>query len=75
MQTRKDIFQAIADPNWQHKRVGTAPMQTISNWRDTNGGEKALAGLYTGESLAAFYSRFGFAPAFSMSRRIHRERE
>ena len=40
-----------------------------------HGREKALAELYTGESLAPFYSRFGFAPAFGMSRRIHREEE
>lgn len=69
------IKDVMVHPNWQHKRVGTALMQAITSWLNTNGGEKALAGLYPGESLAPFYSRFGFTPSFGMSRRIYRERE
>jgi GNAT superfamily N-acetyltransferase len=65
----------MVHPNWQHKRAGTALMQAITTWLNANGGEKALAGLYTGESLAPFYSKFGFTTAFAMSRRIHREKE
>ena len=60
---------------WQCKGIGTALMQELTDWLDTNGVEKALVGLYTGDSLAPFYGKFGFAPAFGMSRRISRNKK
>jgi hypothetical protein len=47
-------------------------MQALTNWLDTHGAEHALVGLYTGDGLHAFYEKFGFKPAFGMSRKIGR---
>lgn len=57
-------------PGWQGQGVGTAVMNAITLWLDSNGKEKALVGLYTGEGLTGFYKRFGFTEAFGMIRRL-----
>ncbi len=62
----KDV---MVHPDWQHKRVGSALMQEVVNWLDNNGAEHAITGLYTGDSLCAFYEKFGFYPAFGMHRK------
>lgn len=69
------VKDVMVHPDWQHKRVGSALMQAITGWLDTYGADKALAGLYTGDSLAPFYQKFGFRPAFGMVRRISREKD
>ena len=66
----KDV---MVHPDWQHKRIGTALMQEISKWLDTHGADKALVGLYTGDSLRPFYEKFGFTTAFGMTRKINRK--
>jgi catechol 2,3-dioxygenase-like lactoylglutathione lyase family enzyme/GNAT superfamily N-acetyltransferase len=69
------IKDVMVHPDWRHKRVGSALMQAVTNWLNNFGAEKALVGLYTGESLAPFYSQFDFRPAFGMSRRIKHEND
>ena len=67
------VKDVMVHPSWQHKRIGTALMQELTNWLDTHGADKALVGLYTGETLASFYHKFGFTPAFGMNRKIRRD--
>ncbi len=64
------VKDVMVKPSFQHKRVGTAMMEEITNWLDANGVTDALVGLYTGDSLRSFYEKFGFKPAFGMTRRI-----
>ena len=66
----KDV---MVHPDWQQQRVGTALMQAITNWLDQRGADKALVGLYTGDRLRAFYEKFGFSPAFGMTRKVQRQ--
>jgi GNAT superfamily N-acetyltransferase len=67
------IKDVMVDPAWQGKRVGTALMQRVNEWLETNAADHALVGLYTGENLAPFYRQFGFRESFGMCRRIRRE--
>ena len=66
------VKDVMVHPAWQHKRVGSALMQELTDWLDAHGADKALVGLYTGDSLAPFYNKFGFTPAFGMNRKIRR---
>jgi len=66
------VKDVMVHPAWQNKRVGTTLMQELTNWLDANGAEHALIGLYTGNSLAPFYEKFGFKPAFGMNRKVER---
>jgi uncharacterized glyoxalase superfamily protein PhnB/GNAT superfamily N-acetyltransferase len=64
------IKDVMVERACQCKRIGSAMMQAISDWLDTNGADGALVGLYTGEGLLSFYKGFGFKPAFGMQRMI-----
>ena len=66
------VKDVMVHPSFQHQRVGTAMMEQITNWLDTQGSEDALIGLYTGDSLSSFYEKFGFKPAFGMNRKVQR---
>lgn len=66
------VKDVIVRPDWQSKRVGTAMMQTLNDWLESNGADNSLVALITGETLEPFYQQFGFAQAFSMIRYIHR---
>jgi GNAT superfamily N-acetyltransferase/uncharacterized glyoxalase superfamily protein PhnB len=66
------IKDMMVDPAWQGKRVGTALMQRVNEWLETNAADHALVGLYTGENLAPFYRQFGFREWFGMCRHIKR---
>jgi len=66
------VKDVMVHPAWQNKRVGTTLMQEINDWLDIHGAENALVGLYTGAGLKSFYEKFGFNPAFGMSRKIKR---
>jgi GNAT superfamily N-acetyltransferase len=69
------IKNVIVLPDWQGKQVGTALMAELTRWLDQHAPDKSLVALHTGESLAPFYRRFGFAPAYSMQRRIRKPEE
>ena len=60
------IKDLVVHPDWQSKHVGTALMRELTNWLSTNGANKSLVALITGEALAPFYQQFGFTPAFTM---------
>ena len=62
----------VVHPAWQSKHVGTALMKAVTAWLDSNGANKSLVALITGENLAAFYRKFGFASSFAMVRYIER---
>jgi len=64
------VKDVMVHPAWQHKQIGTAMMQELTNWLDANGAENALVALHTGELLASFYDQFDFTPAFGMNRKI-----
>lgn len=66
------IKDVVVHPGWQSKHVGTAMMKALTSWIEKNGADKSLVALITGENLSAFYSKFGFTPAFAMVRHIHR---
>jgi GNAT superfamily N-acetyltransferase len=67
------VKDVMVHPDWQGKRVGTAMMQALTYWLEKNGANNALVGLIARETLEPFYQQFGFAPAFSMLRYIHRD--
>lgn len=64
------IKDVMVQPEWQKRRVGTALMNTLTQWLDRNAVPKSLVGLYTGENLAPFYRQFGFSNAFGMCKRM-----
>lgn len=70
------IRDVMVHPDYQNQRVGTALLQSLTDWADTNVPEKALLALFTGERLHPFYAQFGFrGPAtglYGMTRRVHR---
>jgi len=68
------VKDVMVHPQWQHKRVGTALMEAIVHWLDNQGSEHALTGLYTGDSLCAFYEKFGFYKAFGMNRKVKQKK-
>ncbi len=69
------VKDVMVHPAWQLKRIGTALMKEITTWLDANGAPHALVGLYTGNTLSAFYEKFGFTPAFGMNRKINSHKE
>lgn len=68
------VKNVIVHPQWQSKRVGTALMNKLNNWLDLHAPENAMVALHTGESLAPFYKQFGFDRAYSMVKRIRRNK-
>ena len=66
------VKNVIVHHSWQGMQVGNGLMQRISDWLDKNAPDKSLVALHTGENLAPFYRKFGFAPGFSMLKRIRR---
>jgi catechol 2,3-dioxygenase-like lactoylglutathione lyase family enzyme/GNAT superfamily N-acetyltransferase len=64
------VKDVIVHPDWQNKRIGTAIMQEVNDWLETNAPDQSLVGLYTGDNLAPFYRQFNFRPSFGMMRRI-----
>ncbi|MFT3932775.1 MAG: GNAT family N-acetyltransferase [Chitinophagaceae bacterium] len=68
------VKDVMVHPHWQNKRVGTALMQAVTDWLDTQGANHALVGLYTGDGLSSFYQKFGFRPAFGMNRTIEHDK-
>jgi GNAT superfamily N-acetyltransferase/uncharacterized glyoxalase superfamily protein PhnB len=67
------VKDVIVHPHWQHKRIGTAMMQEVTRWAETNAPDKATIGLFTGENLAGFYRQFGFIQACGMYRQINHD--
>jgi GNAT superfamily N-acetyltransferase len=67
------IKDVIVHPDWQSKHVGSALMKELTAWIETNGANKALVALITGENLNPFYQQFGFSPAFSMVKYVQRD--
>lgn len=61
----KDVY---VHPQWQGQNIGTALMQTISDWLDKNAPEGASVWLHTAEILLPFYKQFGFVPVPGMAR-------
>jgi len=68
------VKNVIVHPAWQGKRIGTALMKTLTDWLDLHASDNAMVALHTGESLAPFYKQFGFDRAFSMQKRIRRDK-
>ena len=66
------VKNVIVHHSWQGMQVGNGLMQRITNWLDKNAPDKSLVALHTGENLAPFYRKFGFAPGFSMLKRIRK---
>jgi catechol 2,3-dioxygenase-like lactoylglutathione lyase family enzyme/GNAT superfamily N-acetyltransferase len=66
------IKDVMVRPQWQSKKVGTAMMEVLNSWLDSNAPENAMVSLITGMGLAPFYNQFGFQPVFAMHRTIHR---
>jgi GNAT superfamily N-acetyltransferase len=64
------VKDMMVHPDYQRKQIGTALMQRLNQWLETNASSDVFVGLHTGENLAPFYQQFGFAPAFGMCRRI-----
>lgn len=69
------VKDVMVHPDWQNRRVGTALMQELTHWLDSDAADKALVGLYTGENLAPFYQQFGFSKAFGMVRHVRHKTE
>jgi catechol 2,3-dioxygenase-like lactoylglutathione lyase family enzyme/GNAT superfamily N-acetyltransferase len=69
------VRNVIVHPDWQCKRVGSAIMQALNDWLDTNAPPNGSAWLHTGERLARFYRQFGFRPAFGMFRQIRGDKK
>ncbi|MGI8601253.1 MAG: GNAT family N-acetyltransferase [Chitinophagaceae bacterium] len=61
------IKDMMVDPEYQNKRVGSALINRVNEWINTNGEADALVGLYKGPHLATFYKQFGFKEYFGMS--------
>lgn len=68
------VKDVVVHPDWQSKHVGTAMMNKLNDWLDNNAADKAMVALITPESLAPFYQKFGFAPAFCMINHIQRKK-
>lgn len=66
------IKDVMVHRDWQRKQVGSAIMRDVQRWLDTNAPDKALVGLFTGDSLAPFYQQTGFGQAFGMIRIMDR---
>ncbi len=66
------VKDVMVHPAWQSKRIGTALIQELMHWVETNVPNPATIGLVTGENLAPFYQQFGFTPVFGMQKSIHR---
>jgi GNAT superfamily N-acetyltransferase/uncharacterized glyoxalase superfamily protein PhnB len=69
------VKDVMVHPDWQGRRVGTALMQELNRWLDSNGANNALVALIARETLEPFYQQFGFAQAFSMIRYVQREQD
>ena len=67
------IKDLIVHPDWQNRHIGSALMNALSRWLEKNAANNSLVALITGEGLKPFYQPFGFTPAFSMLRYIHRD--
>jgi GNAT superfamily N-acetyltransferase len=66
------IKDMMVDPAFQGQKVGSALMERVNEWLNSNAETDALVALYTGENLASFYRQFGFKESFGMTRRIRR---
>jgi N-acetylglutamate synthase-like GNAT family acetyltransferase len=66
------VKDVMVHPRWQHKRVGSMLMKKLTLWLDVNAPENAYVGLFTGESLAAFYKQFDFVPVCGMHRSVQK---
>jgi catechol 2,3-dioxygenase-like lactoylglutathione lyase family enzyme len=64
------VKDLMVDPDYQSKNIGTSLMNYLNVWLEKNAVKGALVGLYTGENLRPFYSKFGFRESFGMSKRI-----
>ena len=64
------VKDVMVHPDWQNRRVGTALMQELTHWLDSNARDNAFVVLITPEKLASFYQQFGFTSAFGMIREI-----
>jgi GNAT superfamily N-acetyltransferase/uncharacterized glyoxalase superfamily protein PhnB len=66
------VKDVMVHPEWQSKHIGSAMMEALTHWLDSNAPDNAFIVLITPENLAPFYQQFGFTPAFGMVRRIQR---
>ncbi|MGN6437412.1 MAG: GNAT family N-acetyltransferase [Agriterribacter sp.] len=64
------VKNVIVHPAWQNRHIGTDMMQHLDDWLENNATPNASVYLHTGEYLAPFYNQFGFAPAFSMYKKV-----
>lgn len=69
------VKNVIVHPAWQGKQVGTAMMRRLDEWLQNNAPANASVYLHTGDYLAPFYRQFGFAPAFSMHKKVNGKNE
>lgn len=69
------IKDVLVHPAWQGKRIGTAMMNELTKWLDTNGARDALVSLVCRETLESFYQQFGFSQSFGMIKYIDRDEE
>jgi ribosomal protein S18 acetylase RimI-like enzyme len=67
------VKDVIVHPAWQRMRVGSAMMQKLTHWLNSNAPQNAFIVLITPENLAVFYQQFGFRPAFGMVRTLQRD--
>jgi GNAT superfamily N-acetyltransferase len=67
------IKDVMVRPEWQCKRVGTALLQSISHWLESNAVSNSMVGLITGENLEPFYRQFSFRPVFGMQQTMRRK--
>ncbi len=67
------VKDVMVHPDWQHNGIGTAMMKALAAWLDTNGADKAMVALITGETLEPFYQQAGFTQAFGMIRYVQRD--
>jgi GNAT superfamily N-acetyltransferase len=68
------IKDLIVHPQWQRRSIGTALMQGVMNWLESNAPDNATVGLFTGDHLANFYRQFGFMQSCGMYKQILRQR-
>ena len=66
------VKDVMVHPDWQNKHVGSAMMEELTHWLDSNAPDNAFIVLITPENLAPFYQQFDFTPAFGMVRQIQR---